>query len=104
MSDSIDSEQPENSDQREKGPDVEVSQSRERDAVLAAVLREQTEKAEVQEQEREVRVRRQGLGSRHVALSFATVLSLWIWIAPPGGLRITPPGPPPWRRRTPAFV
>ncbi|HIF05654.1 MAG TPA: hypothetical protein EYQ64_01510 [Gemmatimonadetes bacterium] len=63
--------------------------------MLAAVLREQTEKAEIREQAQKVQARRQGLGSRHVVLSFATALSMWIWIWPPGALRIAAPGPPP---------
>ena len=74
--------------------EVEVSQVNERDSVLAAVLRDQTEKAEVEAQARRVRVRRQGLGLRHVALSFVTATAMWIWFWPPNVLRITPPGPP----------
>jgi hypothetical protein len=94
MSDTIDSDQPDDSDRTETHPEVEVSQSGERDAALAAVLREQTQKEEVQAHERKVRVRRQGFGSRHIALSFATALSMWIWIWPPGALQISAPGPP----------
>ena len=75
--------------------EVGVSQAGERDAVLAAVLREQTEKAEVEAHARDVRVRSQGLGLRHLGLGIAIVLSLWIWIWPPGALRTDPPGPPP---------
>ena len=75
--------------------DVEVSQAGERDAVLAAVLREQTRKADVEAQARKRRVRRQGIGLRHLALGIATAMSLWIWRWPPGVLVIAPPGPPP---------
>jgi hypothetical protein len=75
--------------------EVEVSQASERDAALAAVLREQTEKADVEALARKVRVRRQGLGLRHLALGIATVMSLWIWRWPPGVLVIAPPGPAP---------
>ena len=74
---------------------VELSDSKERDAVLAAVLREQSEKEEVQELERAVRVRRQGFGPRHLALSVAIVLSMWIWVWPPGMIRVSSPTPPP---------
>ncbi len=95
MSDSVDSDLPEDSDQPEEGPNIEISQSKDRDAALAAVLREQTEKAEVEAQAREVRVRHQGFGSRHLALTFAAVLSIWIWRWPPGALQIAPSGPPP---------
>jgi len=72
-----------------------VSQSSERDAALAAVLREQTEKEEFQEVERAVRVRRQGFGSRHLALAVAVVLSAWIWVWPPAIIRIPSPTPLP---------
>ena len=75
--------------------DVEVSQADERDAALAAVLRDQTEKAEVEAHARKVRVRRQGLGFRHFALSFAAIISLWIWRWPPGILLVPTPGPAP---------
>ena len=89
MSDSIDSNPP------PEPPEVEVSQANERDAALAAVIREQTEKAEVEAHARRVRIRRQGVGLRHLALILATAISMWIWIWPPSYLRITPPGPPP---------
>ncbi len=75
--------------------EVEVSQAGERDAVLAAVLREQTEKAHVEAHARKARVRRQGLGFWHLALSIATALALWIWLWPPGVLVVALPGPPP---------
>jgi hypothetical protein len=75
--------------------EVEISLADERDAALAAVLREQTKKAEVEAHARKVRVRRQGVGLRHVALVLATAISVWIWLWPPGYLRMTPPGPPP---------
>jgi len=74
--------------------EVEVSQVSERDSVLAAVLRDQTEKAVAEAQARRVRVRRQGLGLRHLALGFVTATAMWIWFWPPIILRITPPGPP----------
>ncbi len=98
MSDSIDSSPPsepsEEEEEEEEEFEVEVSQASERDSALAAVLRDQTEKAELQALAREIRVRRQGLGLRHLALIFATATSLWIWFWPPGVLRISPPGPP----------
>ena len=100
MSNSADSDLPENSDglensdQPEGRPIATISQLKDRDAALAAVLREQSEKAEVAAEALEVRVRRQGFGSRHVALSFASVLSMWIWVWPPGALQIAAPGPP----------
>ena len=75
--------------------DVEVSQADERDAALAAVIREQAHKAEMDARARKIRIRRQGIGLRHLTLVLATALSVWIWIWPPGFLRITPPGPPP---------
>ena len=75
--------------------EVEVSQADERDAALAAVIREQTEKAEVEAHARRIRIRRQGVGLRHLALILATAISVWIWIWPPGFVRIAPPGPPP---------
>ena len=89
MSDSTDPNPP------PEPPEVEVSQAGERDAALAAVIREQTEKAEVEVHAREVRVRRQGLGLRHLALSIVAAISVWIWIWPPSVLRIVPPPPPP---------
>ena len=93
MSDSIDSSPPPEPSEEEEF-EVEVSQASERDSALAAVLRDQTEKAELQALARKIRVRRQGLGLRHLALIFATATSLWIWFWPPGVLRISPPGPP----------
>ena len=89
MSDSIDPSP------RPEPPEVGVSHSGERDAVLAAVLRDQTEKAEVEARARKVRVHRQGLGSRHLALGFATAISVWIWVWPPSVLQIVPPGTAP---------
>ena len=73
---------------------VEVSRSSERDAVLAAVLREQTEKAEVEDRARELRARRERPGPRHVALVFATVLAAWMWFWPPSAIRLQAPPPP----------
>ncbi len=75
--------------------DVDVSEAGERDAALAAVLREQTKKTEVEAHARKVRIRRQGLGLRHLVLSVATAMALWIWLWPPGILRVAPAGPPP---------
>ena len=86
---------PEDSDPSAKDPVVVVSQSSERDAALAAVLREQTEKAEVVAEAQKVRVRRQGLGVRHLTLGFAVAISAWIWLWPPSAMRISSPGPPP---------
>ena len=98
MSDSIDPNPPANPSEEEVSEaevvEVEVSQVGERDSVLAAVLRDQTEKAEVEAKARKVRVRRQGLGLRHLALGFATATAVWIWFWPPIVLRISPPGPP----------
>jgi hypothetical protein len=94
MSDSIDpDETPEPEDI--KLEDVKVSQAGDRDAVLAAVLREQSGKADVAALAREVRIRRQGFGFRHVTLGFALVTALWVWIFPPSVFWITAPGPPP---------
>ena len=76
-------------------PEVELSQAGERDAVLFAVMREQSEKAERKELARDVLVRTQGYGLRHVALVLATAISVWIWIWPPSVLRVQTPGPPP---------
>ena len=76
-------------------PEMEVSQPSERDTVLAAVMREESEKVELEELTREILARRQGFGLRHVALIFATAMSVWIWIWPPSVLRIQAPGPPP---------
>ena len=92
MSDSIDSNPP--PDPSPDSSEVEVSQSSERDSALAAVLRHQTEQAEVEALARKVRVRRQGYGLWHVALIIATAMSLWIWRWPPDVVRITPPSPP----------
>ena len=75
--------------------EIELSQASERDAILAAVMREQSEKAEHEEEARVVLRRRQGYGARHLALALATTVSVWIWIWPPGVLRIESPGPPP---------
>ena len=89
MTDSIDPSPP------PEPSEMEVSQAGERDAALAAVLREQTEKAEVKAHARKVRIRRQGVGLRHLTLSIVTAISLGIWVWPPSGLRFAPPGPPP---------
>ena len=98
MNDSIDPIPPAEPSEEEASEveaiDVEVSQARERDSALAAVLRDQTEKAEVEAHARKVRVRRQGFGLRHLALSFATATAMWIWFWPPAVIRITPPAPP----------
>jgi len=75
--------------------DLELSEASERDAVLAAVMRERTEKAEHEEVAREVLARTQGYGRRYLTLAFAVAISVWIWIWPPGVLRIQTPGPPP---------
>jgi len=98
MNDSIDAIPP------PEPSEVEVSQAGKRDAALAAVLREQTEKAEVEAHARKVRIRRQRVGLRHLTLSIVTAISLWIWVWPPSGLRFAPPGPPLWRRRRRPFV
>ena len=75
--------------------EVEVSEAGQRDAILAALLREQSEKEEHEEQSREVLAGRQGYGIRHIALVLATTVSLWIWVWPPSVLRIQTPAPPP---------
>ncbi len=75
--------------------DVELSEASERDDVVAAVMREQSEKAEHEEETREELLRTQGYGVRHLALALATAISVWIWIWPPTVLRIQSPGPPP---------
>ena len=75
--------------------DIELSQASERDAMLAAIMRDQTEKAEHEEEVRQVRARTQGYGRRHIALAFTTVLTLWIWIRPPSALSIPTPEPQP---------
>jgi hypothetical protein len=93
MSDSIDSNPP--LDPSPDPPEVEVSQASERDSALAAVLRHQTDRAQVEAHALKARVGRQGFGLRHVALIIATAVSLWIWSWPPDVLRITSPGPPP---------
>ena len=91
MSDSIDP----NPLSEPSDSDMEVSQADERDAALAAVIREQTKKAETEARARRIRIRRQGPGLRHLTLVLATAISVWIWIWPPGFLRIAPPGTPP---------
>ena len=93
MSDSIDPNPP------PKPAEVKVSRAGERDAALAEVIREQTQKAGVEAQARRIRVRRQGVGLRHLALIIATAISVWIWFWPPSFLRIASPGPPRWHRR-----
>jgi hypothetical protein len=75
--------------------DIELSQVSERDAMLAAVMRDQTEKAEHEEEVRQTHARIQGYGRRHVVLALATVLTVWIWIWSPSALSIPTPGPPP---------
>ena len=75
--------------------DLELSQVSERDAMLAAVMRDQSEKAEHEEEVRQTRVATQGYGRRHIVLALATVLTVWIWIWPPSALSIPTPGPPP---------
>jgi len=77
MSDSIDPKPlPEPSD-------VGVSQAAERDAALAAVIREQTQKAEMEARARKIRIRRQGVGLQHLTLFPATAISVWICVWPP---------------------
>ena len=96
MSDSTDPNPPAEPSEEESSEaevvEVEVSQASERDSALAAVLRDQSEKADVQAHARKVRVRRQGLGLRHLALGFAIATAMWIWFWPPTVLRISPPG------------
>jgi hypothetical protein len=70
--------------------DEGVSAHAERDATVAAVLRDQSEKQKVEVHARRARVRQRGLGLRHVALGFATAVSVWIWVWPPSVLQITP--------------
>ncbi len=94
MSDLIDPDSPPEASEPSESSDVEVSRASERDSVLAAVLRYETEKAEVAAHAQEVLERRQGFGLRHLALGIAMATALWIWIWPPVVLRITPPGPP----------
>ncbi|MCH7933716.1 MAG: hypothetical protein IIC36_06930 [Gemmatimonadetes bacterium] len=89
MSDSMDPTSP------SEPLDLGISKVGERDAALAAVLRDQTEKAEVEVHARKARVRRQGLGFWHFALMIATAISVWIWLWPPGVLVVALPGPPP---------
>ena len=89
MSDSMDPTSP------SEPLDLGISKVGERDAALAAVLRDQTEKAEVEVYARKARVRRQGLGFWHFALTIATAISVWIWLWPPGVLTVALPGPPP---------
>jgi hypothetical protein len=84
MSDSIDPKPP------PSPQDDGVSAHAERDATLAAVLREQSEKQTVEVHARRARIQQRGLGSRHVALVFATAISVWIWVWPPSVLQITP--------------
>jgi hypothetical protein len=91
MSDSIDP----NPLSEPSDSDVEVSQADERDAALAAVIREQAKKAEAEARARRTRIRCQGIGLRHFTLVLATAISVWIWVWPPGFLRIAPPGTPP---------
>ena len=84
MSDSIDPNLP-------RSPQDEgVSAHTERDATIAAVLRQQSDKQQVEAHARRARVRQRGLGLRHVALGFATAISVWIWVWPPSVLQITP--------------
>ena len=75
--------------------DIELSQVSERDAMLAAVMRDQSEKAEHEEDVRQTRAATQGYVRRHVMLTLATVLTVWIWIWPPSALSIPTPRPPP---------
>lgn len=85
--------EPEELDEETSEPPL--SELGERDAALAAVLREQSEKAEVEAHTREVRIRRQGIGARHLTLLVATVLSIWFWISPPSVLQVRAAAPPP---------
>jgi hypothetical protein len=86
MSCSIDSNPP------PEPSETEVSKADERDA---AVIRDQTRKAETEARARKIRIRRQRIGLRHLTLVLATAISVGIWIWPPGFLRIAPPRPPP---------
>lgn len=94
MSDLIDPDSPPEPSESSEPSDVEVSRASERDSVLAAVLRYQTERAEVAAHAQQVLERRRGFGLRHLALGMAMATAIWIWIWPPVVLRITPPGPP----------
>ena len=79
----------------EETTEISLSEVGERDSALADVLREQTEKAVVEARSREVRIRRQGFGARHVTLLVATALSIWLWFSPPSALQLQAPAPPP---------
>ena len=87
--------EPEELDEETSEPSI--SEIGERDAALAAVLREQSEKAEVEAHTREVRIRRQGIGARHLTLLVATALSIWFWISPRLFYRSQPPHRRRWR-------
>jgi len=75
--------------------DVELSRASERDAVLAAVMRQQSAKAEQEEHVRKTLARSQGYGIRHMALVLTTAISAWLWIWTPSVFRVPTPGPAP---------
>jgi len=73
-----------------------VSHHTERDAALAAVLRHEAQRAEMEELYRE-RVEKQttSLGPRHAALAVSLVLTVWVWLFPPALIQIPEVPPPP---------
>jgi len=73
-----------------------VSHHRERDAALAAVLRHEAERAEMEERYRErVEKRPSQFGLRHMALVVSFILTIWAWLFPPAIIQIPEVPPPP---------
>ena len=73
-----------------------VSHHTERDAALAAVLRHEAERAEMEERYRErVEKRPARFGLRHLALLVSFALTVWAWLFPPAIIQIPEVPPPP---------
>ncbi len=74
-------------------PTLRVSEERERARALAAVLRDQSERADTA-READERRRRRGRLRKGVTIGL-WVAAAWIWLLPPAWTRISAPEPPP---------
>jgi len=71
-----------------------VSHHTERDAALAAVLRHEAKRAEFEERYREHVEKSSRPGLRHVAFAVTLIVTLWVWLFPPGIIKIREVPPP----------
>lgn len=65
-----------------------LSEAQEREAVIAALLRHDAEKAEVEEIRVRLLERRQRIGALHIVLILLSIVALWFWTLPPTAFRV----------------